>query len=140
MIVILALLGLVFVAVLVIVGLWFQASADLAETWAACYQEKAFVQQVEQVQTVEQLNGLLEGMVDCIDQRKGWLAGMVFDRDEAMEKIGKEFPASEAPRLVDELNRYRALEEEMRVEQGDLEAEYQMEQFRRQAGKGATSD
>lgn len=135
MIFFLALLGLLFLLVLLVVGLWYQASMDLAEAMTTCYAETALIERVSKARSVEELNHYMAATIDCVDSRKSWLAGMIFDREEAREKVAREVQAV-GPAFIEEANRYRDDAEEARIFQSDIQAQMEMERLRQQSSQG----
>lgn len=81
--------GLIVVAfILVVLGATYsQANKQLSIAYGECMLELDFQQRLLYSQSDGDVRFLFVQVIGCVDKRKGPLAGLVFDRDEAVDKM-----------------------------------------------------
>lgn len=135
---VLAGLGVVFILLIIVLATYFQASRQLGEAWGQCMIDLKFEDRLKTAQSASDISLFLADTVDCVDRRKSLLAGLLFNRQQALDRLQREFRDS-ANRQAELERQIKEYEDAARDQQNDLEAERNLQEFRQgvyRAGNG----
>lgn len=125
---------LVFVIVLMI-SVFFAANRQLADAWATCMVDLRIEERARNSEYGADVTALLAETVDCVDERKGFLAGLFFDTNDGLDRYEAKIRAmAEMQRRTE--TEVRQFEEEYRTLQDDYESQQNLQQFREDAWRG----
>lgn len=132
----LAAVGLLFILLLVLGLTWVAASRQLAATTTQCMTDLHYETRLGKTATPVDLTRFLADVVNCVDQRKTFLAGLFFNRDDSLKKLEQQYRAL-ADVQQEQFKDVEKYQKEMEKRQNDWEAERNLQQFRQGIYQGS---
>lgn len=127
--------GLLLFMIVLVISVFFAANRQMGEAWATCMVDLRIEERVSNARYGADIAALIAETVDCVDQRKSFLAGLFFDANDGLDRYEAKIRAmAEMQRRAE--TEARQFEEEYRNLQNDYESQQSLQQFREDAWRG----